>query len=113
MSSSSASPPAPGDSSKAGLWRRALVDLLAGDRGHAHNVQVLRSGMAALARDTGIFPAPRVEEAEAAARWLASKGLAEIVAEGPPLAIRATDRGIAVSEGELAVAGVAAEPGGE
>ena len=96
------------DCPKVEFQRRVIVDLLAGERGHEHNVNVLRSVLAEIARGVGRTDGGvPVAEAEDAVRWLAGEGVVEIVREDPLLVARVTDRGAAVAEGNLSIQGVA------
>ena len=81
--------------------RRCILDVLAQDRGHSHNVHVLRGALEMLGHDI------RTDQAIAQLEWLAGAGLVEIAAEGPPAVARLTERGLAVAEGRTVAAGVA------
>lgn len=81
--------------------RRYIVDLLGDDPDSGHNVHILCSALAEFGQDV------LVDEMVAHANWLAEAGLVEFVHRGPPLVLRATDRGCAVADGKIRVSGVA------
>ena len=84
--------------------RRVIVDLLAAERGHGHNVQVLSDALARFGRD--VPPGDVVDHAN----WLAEAGLVKIVRRDPPMVLRIAPRGEHVAEGRIAVDGVADRP---
>ncbi len=84
--------------------RRVIVDLLAAERGHGHNVHVLSDALARFGRDV---PAGDVV---AHANWLAEAGLVTIVRRDPPMVLRIAARGEHVASGRIAVDGVADRP---
>ena len=81
--------------------RLRVLRVLAEDRGHSHNVHVLRSALALLGHDV------RSDQAAALLDWLAGAGLVEITSEFDPVTVRLTRRGLDVAKGRLVAPGVA------
>ena len=81
--------------------RLRVLRILAEDRGHSHNVHVLRGALALLGHDL------RADQAAALVDWLAQAGLVEITSEFPPVTARLTSRGLDVAQGRVVVPGVA------
>ena len=84
--------------------RRVIVDLLAGERGHGHNVHVLRHCLAEFGQDVS------AGDVIGHANWLAEAELVEIVHRGPPMVLRIAERGTHVAAGRFQVDGVADRP---